>query len=89
MVEFPVEAFAAAEKRTGMLEPAAMLKGLAGLATTPEGKPERVTWTEPVKPLSGLTDNLTAWLVAPCNTLTEFWEKPIEKSGCGGGGGGG
>jgi len=89
MVELPVEAFAAAEKRTGALEPTGMLKGLAGLETTPEGKPERVTWTEPVNPLSGLTDKLTAWLVAPCSTLTEFWEKPMEKSDCGGGGGGG
>jgi hypothetical protein len=36
-----------------------MLKGLAGLAITPEGKPVNVTWTVPVKPLSGLMDKLT------------------------------
>jgi hypothetical protein len=65
IVEFPVEAFAAAEKRTGTLEPAAMLKGLTGLETMPEGRPERVTCTEPVKRLSGLMDKLTDWLVAP------------------------
>jgi hypothetical protein len=43
MVEFPVEAFGAAEKRMGALEPAAMLNGLGGLETTPAGKPVRVT----------------------------------------------
>jgi hypothetical protein len=43
MVKFPVLALGAAEKRTGALEPAAMLKGLAGLAITPEGKPVNVT----------------------------------------------
>jgi hypothetical protein len=43
MVEFPVDAFGAAEKRTGVLEPTETLKGLAGLETTPDGKAERVT----------------------------------------------
>jgi hypothetical protein len=52
IVEFPVEAFGAAEKRTGALELVAILNGLTGFET-------------------------------------EFVEKPIEKSGCGGGGGGG
>ena len=66
IVEFPVEALAAAEKRIGALAPAAMLKGVGGLATTPAGKPARVIWTEPVKPLSGLTERLTAELVVPC-----------------------
>jgi hypothetical protein len=65
-VEFPVAAFVAAEKRTGVLEPAAMLKGLDGLEMTPAGKPERVTSTVPLKLLSGLTDKLTVGLVAPC-----------------------
>jgi hypothetical protein len=32
-------------------------------------------------------ERLTAGLVAPCWTLTEFEEKPIVKSACGGGGG--
>jgi hypothetical protein len=88
-VEVPGEALAAAEKRMGVLEPAATLNGLAGLETTPTGKPVNVTWTEPVKPLSGSTERLIGELVAPCSRLTEFWENPMEKSGCGGGGGGG
>ncbi len=54
MVKFPVPTLGAAEKRTGALEPAAMLKGLDGLEMTPEGKPVNVTWTVPVKPLSGV-----------------------------------
>jgi hypothetical protein len=86
---FPVEALASAEKRTDVLDPAATLKGLDGLETTPAGKPARVTWTVPLKPLVGLTERLTAGLVAPCWTLMEFEAKPMEKSGCGGGGGGG
>ena len=88
IVEFPVEAFGAAEKRTGALEPVAMLKELTGFEMTPLGNPVRVTWTDPVKPLSAVTDRLTAGLVVPCWRLTEFTEKPMEKSGCGGGGGG-
>ena len=43
IVEFPVEVFGAAEKRTGVLEPAAMSKGLVGFEMTPAGKPVRVT----------------------------------------------
>ena len=89
IAEFPVAVFGAAEKRTGVLEPAAMLKGLTGLEITPAGKPVRVTWIVPVKPLSGLTDNITAGLVAPCWRFREFVENPMEKSGWGGGGGGG
>jgi hypothetical protein len=88
IVEFPVNAFVAAGKRTGVLEPTATLKGLTGFEMTSAGKPVRVTWTEPVKPLSEVTDRLTAGLVEPCWRLMEFTEKPIEKSGCGGGGGG-
>src|SRR5580700_10137035 len=88
-VEVPIEALAAAENRIGVFEPAATLNGLEGFETTPAGKPVKVTWTEPVKPLSGLTDRLTEELVAPCWTLREFCEKPMEKSGWGGGGGGG
>jgi hypothetical protein len=89
MVKFPVLALGAAEKRTGALEPAAMLKGLAGLEMTPEGKPVNVTWTVPVKPLSGSMDKLTGGPVAACWTATEFAENAIEKSGEGEGGGGG
>lgn len=88
IVEFPVGAFGAAEKRTGALEPVATLKGLGGFEMTPAGNPESVTCTEPVKPLSGLTESITAELVDPCWRLTEFIENPMEKSGCGGGGGG-
>jgi hypothetical protein len=89
IVEFPIEVFVAAENRTAALEPAETVKGLTGFEMTPAGKPVRVTWTEPVKPLSGLIDNVIAGLVAPCWRLTEFKEKTTEKSGCGGGGGGG
>lgn len=89
IVEFPVEAFMAAENKTGVLDPAETVKGLTGFEMTPAGKPVRVTWTEPVKPLSGFTDNIIAGLVAPCWRLTEFEEKAREKSGWGGGGGGG
>jgi hypothetical protein len=89
IVKFPVLVLGAAEKRTGALEPAAILKGLAGLEMTPDGKPVQVTWTVPVKPLSGSTDKLTAGAVAPCWTATEFAENAIEKSGEAGGGGGG
>jgi len=80
-VKFPVDAFGTAEKRTGVLEPAGMLKGLIGFERTPAGTPLRVTWTEPVKPLIGVTDNITAGLVPPCWTVAEFDEKPMEKSG--------
>lgn len=66
IAEFPVAVFGAADKSTGMLEPAATLNGLKGFEMTPAGKPLRVTWTEPVKPLSGFTDNVIAELVAPC-----------------------
>lgn len=88
IAEFPVEVFGAAEKRTGVLELPATVKGLAGFEMTPAGIPVSVTWTEPVKPLSGLTDNFTAELVAPCWRFKEFVENPMEKSGCAGGGGG-
>jgi hypothetical protein len=89
IVEFPVGAFTAAENRSGALEPADTVKGLTGFEMTPAGKPARVTRTEPVKPLRGLTDNIIAGLVAPCWRLTELEEKAREKSGWGGGGGGG
>ena len=88
MVKFPVAVLAAAEKRTGVLEPAAMLNGLAGFETTPEGKPANVTWTVPVKPLSAPMNKLTGGPVAACWTETAFVENAIEKSGVGGGGGG-
>jgi hypothetical protein len=65
-VEVPAEALEAAEKKIGVFEPAAALNGLAGLETTPAGKPVKVTWTEPVKPLSGSTERLIGELVAPC-----------------------
>jgi hypothetical protein len=87
IVKFPVATFEAAENRMGVLEPAATLNGLDGLATTFAGKPARVIWTLPVKPLSGLTETPTAELMAPCWTFTEFTENAREKSGWGGGGG--
>src|SRR5277367_1917297 len=87
-VEFPVAVLMAAENRIGALEPAVTLKGLTGFDTTPAGKPLSVTWTVPVKPLSGSAESVTDVLVAPCWTVTEFWEKAREKSGRGGGGGG-
>jgi hypothetical protein len=89
IVEFPIEAFMAAENKRGVLDPAETLNGLMGFEMTPVGKPVRVTWTESVKPLSGLMDNVIAGLVAPCWRLTEFEENAREKSGCGGAGGGG
>jgi hypothetical protein len=88
IVNFPATVFAAAEKRMGVLEPAAVLKGLLGLETTP-GKAVRVTWPQPVKPLPGSTDRVTAGLVVPCWAVAEFEEKPMEKSGCRGGDPGG
>lgn len=66
IAEFPVPVLVAAEKRTGVFELAATLKGLRGFEMTPAGKPVSVTWTDPVKPLSGLTDKITPELVAPC-----------------------
>jgi hypothetical protein len=71
----------AAENKTGVLDPAETLKGLIGFEMTPTGNPESVTCTEPVKPLSGLMDNVIAGLVAPCWRLMEFVEKAREKSG--------
>jgi hypothetical protein len=50
IVKFPVVAFAEAPKTTGVLEPAATLKGLTGFEVTPEGSVLSVTWTAPVKP---------------------------------------
>lgn len=85
--KLPVAVFSAAANETCVLVPAATSNGLGGLELTPFGKPERVTWTGPVKPFSGLMDRFTAELVAPWWTLTEFEAKPIVKSGCGGGGG--
>ena len=87
MVKFPVDALAAAENSTGVLAAALTVKGLAGFDVTPAGKPLSVTCTVPANPLLGVTDRFTAGLVTPCWTPTEFWEKEMEKSGCGGGGG--
>jgi hypothetical protein len=56
----------AAEKRMGVLELAAMVNGLTGLEMMSAGKPVGVTWTEPLKPLSGLTERLIVELVTPC-----------------------
>lgn len=89
IVEFPIEALMAAENKTGVLDPAETLNGLMKFEMTPVGKSVRVIWTEPVKPLRGLTDKVIAGLVAPCWRLTEFDENEREKSGCRGGGGGG
>jgi hypothetical protein len=89
ITEFPVEALSAAEKRMGVAEVAATLKGLVGLETTPVGRPVSVTWTVPMKPFNGLTESVIAELVEPCCRLKEFVEKLMEKSAWGGGGGGG
>lgn len=71
-VKLPVPALEAAEKSTGALAPAATPKEPAGFETIPAGKPESETWTVPEKPFRAPTDTLTAELVAPCCTLTEF-----------------
>jgi hypothetical protein len=63
-----------------------MFKGPAGFEVTPVGRPLSVTWTLPVNPLMGVTETLTAELVAPCCTEMELDDKPKEKSGTGGGG---
>jgi hypothetical protein len=89
LIKVPGVAVAATENSTEVLAPALTLNGLTGLEMTPAGKPVRVIWTVPLKPLSGLTDKVTGELVAPCATFIELLENPIEKSGEGGGGGGG
>lgn len=71
-VKLPVPALEAAEKSTGALAPAATPKEPAGFETIPAGKPESETWTVPEKPFRAPTGTLTAELVAPCCTLTEF-----------------
>ena len=43
MVKLPVAALVAAEKSKEIGAPALILNGLAGLETTPEGKPVRAT----------------------------------------------
>lgn len=89
IVKLPVAALDEAPKTTDALASAAMLKGLAGFETTPEGSPLRVTCTLPVNPLLGFTEMFTAELLPPCERESVFAERLREKSGEGGGGGGG
>jgi hypothetical protein len=88
-VKLPVPAFAEAENTIDVFEVALTANEPDGFEATPEGKLLSVTCTVPAKPFSGATDRFIAALVAPCCTICEFWENPIEKSGSGGGGGGG
>lgn len=87
IVKLPVAALDEAPKTTDALASAAMLNGLAGFETTPEGSPLRVTCTFPVNPLLGFTEILTAELLPPCERESVFAERLSEKSGEGGGGG--
>ena len=61
-------------------------KGLAGLLVIPAGTPASVTCTSPEKPFSAVTLTVMGALELPCAILTVEVEKPIAKSGCGGGG---
>ena len=88
IVKFPSAALVEAPIITEVLAPAATLKGLAGLDVTPAGSAMSDTCTEPVKPFVGLTETLTAGLVAPCVTEIEFDDRLRAKSAAGGGGGG-
>jgi hypothetical protein len=66
--------------------PTFKVKGLAGFAVTPAGRPVIETSTCPEKPFFGVTLTVTALLVLPCATVTDGEEKETEKSGTGGGG---
>jgi hypothetical protein len=73
--------------RMGTVAPAAKVNGLEGFEVTPAGSAPSAIWTEPVNPFKLFTIILIAGLVAPCKTVTEFGERPTEKSAAGGGGG--
>ena len=87
IVKFPVAAFAAAPKTTGVLAPTVTLKGLAGFEVTPVGSALSVTWTAPAKPFSAFTETLTEGLVAPWAMEMEFDDRARVKSAKGGRGG--
>ena len=65
--------------------PTLTMKGLAGFAVTPAGRPAIETCTCPEKPFFGATLTLTALLVLPCATVIDVEENEKEKSGAGGG----
>jgi hypothetical protein len=61
-------------------------KGLTGLLVTPAGTPESVNRTLPENPFNPVALTLIGALELPCAMLTAVVERPIVKSGCGGGG---
>ena len=82
----PVAAVGDAPIITETARPVLTEKGLAGLLVTPDGTPESVTCTLPVKPFNPVTVMLTGELELPWAMLIVVVETPIVKSGCGGGG---
>jgi hypothetical protein len=82
----PVAAFGDAPIITETGCPALTEKAPAGLLITPAGTPDSVTCTLPENPFNPVTLTLTGALELPCAMLTVAVEKPIVKSGCGGGG---
>jgi hypothetical protein len=86
IVNCPVAAVADAPIITETLWPGSIEKGLAGLLVTPAGAPESVTWTFPEKPFNPVTLTVMGALELPCAMLAVEVERPIVKSGCGGGG---
>ena len=61
-------------------------EGVTGLLVTPAGTPDSVTCTLPENPFKPVTLTLTGALELPCAMLTVVVERPMVKSGCGGGG---
>ena len=61
----PVAAVADAPNSSVALDPLCTENGLCGLQLTPEGRPLRVTCTEPENPFSGCTDTWIPELVVP------------------------
>ena len=86
IVNCPVAAFGDAPIITETACPVPTENGLAGLLITPAGAPESVTCTLPEKPFNPVTVTLTGALELPCVMLIVDVERPIVKSGCGGGG---
>jgi len=76
------------EKVSDWLPPAWTAKEEPGDAFTPEGSPCSVISTEPLNPLSGATETVTAEVVFPITAEAETGEADKLKSGIGGGGGG-
>src|SRR5579863_1079335 len=82
----PVAALGAAPTITETGCPVPTENGLAGLLVTPAGIPESVTCTLPENPFTPFTLTLTGALELPCAIVTVVVDRPIVKSGCGGGG---